>query len=134
MKITIYELLGLMLKRQAPKKILANDEVYYLLEDEKHYVYSRSKDIKDWNLDEKIKISQNLDLEVIILDENHLENEPLEEKKIPEKIKIEHDGLRSNCYIINENGTKCYLTRHSKMIAETLNQVIDYLNSKEKGE
>lgn len=52
-----------------------------------------------------------------------------EKKKIPEKIKIEHDGhTYNNFYIVNQNGSKCYLTKHSKMIAETLNQVIDYLN------
>ena len=53
-----------------------------------------------------------------------------EEKKIPEKLKIEQDTPSSNYYIRNENGTKCGLTKHSKMIAETLNQVIDYLKSK----
>ena len=53
-----------------------------------------------------------------------------EEKKIPEKIKIEQDTPSSNYYIRNENGTKCGLTKHSKMIVETLNQVIDYLKSK----
>jgi len=53
-----------------------------------------------------------------------------EEKKIPEKLKIEQDTPNSNYYIRNENGTKCALTKHSKMIAETLNQVIDYLKSK----
>lgn len=53
-----------------------------------------------------------------------------EEKKIPEKLKIEQDTPTSNYYIRNENGTKCALTKHSKMIAETLNQVIDYLKSK----
>ena len=74
--------------------------------------------------DEYIVDKENLNQEIKLV--KSLE----EEKKIPEKIKIEHDGLRSNCYIINENGTKCYLTRHSKMIAETLNQVIDYLKSK----
>lgn len=61
-----------------------------------------------------------------------LENKPLEEEnKIPEKLKIEQDGQTyNNFYIVNQNGTKCYLTKHSKMIVETLNQVIDYLKSK----
>ena len=58
------------------------------------------------------------------------EVEILEEEKIPEKIKIEQDTPSSNYYIRNENGTKCGLTKHSKMIVETLNQVIDYLKSK----
>lgn len=61
-----------------------------------------------------------------------IENKPLEEEnKIPEKLKIEQDGQTyNNFYIVNQNGTKCYLTKHSKMIVETLNQVIDYLKSK----
>ena len=59
-----------------------------------------------------------------------LKDTPKEEKKIPEKIKIEQDTPSSNYYIRNENGTKCGLTKHSKMIVETLNQVIDYLKSK----
>lgn len=54
----------------------------------------------------------------------------IEEKKIPEKLKIEQDTPTSNYYIRNENGTKCSLTKHSKMIAETLNQLLDYLKSK----
>ena len=53
-----------------------------------------------------------------------------EEKKIPEKLEIEQDTPSSNYYIRNENGTKCALTKHSKMIIETLNQLIDYLKSK----
>ena len=50
--------------------------------------------------------------------------------ELPEKLKIEQDTPTSNYYIRNENGTKCILTKHSKMIAETLNQLIDYLKSK----
>ena len=60
----------------------------------------------------------------------------IEEKKIPEKLNIEQDGQTyNNFYIVNQNGTKCYLTKHSKMIVETLNQVIDYLDYlKSKGD
>ena len=72
-KVTMYELLGMVKDRTAPKKILINDEVYYLLVDEEHYVYSQSKDIGQWDffIDRKINIQQNLDLEVLILDENY---------------------------------------------------------------
>lgn len=62
--------------------------------------------------------------------ERYVKVELEEEKKIPEKIKIEQDTPSSNYYIRNENGTKCGLTKHSKMIVETLNQVIDYIKSK----
>ena len=63
-------------------------------------------------------------------EENERLNNIIEEKKIPEKLKIEQDTPTSNYYIRNENGTKCSLTKHSKMIAETLNQLLDYLKSK----
>ena len=53
-----------------------------------------------------------------------------EEKKIPEKLDIEQDTPTSNYYIRNEYGTKCYLTTHSKMIADKLNEIINYLKSK----
>ena len=53
-----------------------------------------------------------------------------EKKKIPEKLKIEQDTPSSNYYIRNEHGTKCGLTKHSKIIADKLNEIIDYLNSK----
>lgn len=53
-----------------------------------------------------------------------------EKKKIPEKLDIEQDTPTSNYYIRNEYGTKCGLTKHSKIIADKLNQVLDYLKSK----
>lgn len=59
------------------------------------------------------------------------EIEIIEEKnKIPEKLKIEQDTPTSNYYIRNEYGTKCGLTKHSKIIADKLNEIIDYLKSK----
>ena len=59
------------------------------------------------------------------------EVEIIEEKKIPEKLDIKiQNETTGNAYITNEQGTKCYLTKHSKIIAERLNQVIDYLQSK----
>lgn len=50
--------------------------------------------------------------------------ETIEEEKEIEKLKIEQD-TPSNYYIKNEYGTKCYLTKHSKMIAEKVNELID---------
>ncbi len=51
--------------------------------------------------------------------------EIIEEEKEIEKLKIEQDTPNSNYYIKNEYGTKCYLTKHSKMIAEKVNELID---------
>lgn len=51
--------------------------------------------------------------------------ETIEEEKEIEKLKIEQDTPNSNYYIKNEYGTKCALTKHSKMIAEKVNKLID---------
>ena len=53
-----------------------------------------------------------------------------EDKSIIEKINIESDSP-THFYIRNEYGTKCGLTKHSKMIADKLNEIIDYINRKE---
>jgi len=59
------------------------------------------------------------------------EVEIIEDKKI-EKIKVEIENERTgNCYIKNEYGRNCYLTRHSKIIIDKLNEIIDCIN-KEK--
>ena len=53
-----------------------------------------------------------------------------EDKPIIEKIEIEEDSP-THFYITNEYGTKCSLTKHSKMIADKLNEIIDYIIKKE---
>lgn len=59
-----------------------------------------------------------------------LENKPLKkEKKIPEKLNIEQNSI-GNHYIKNEFGTQCFLTKHSKIIADKINEILDYLESK----
>ncbi len=117
--ITMYELLGIVKDGKAPKKIKYENNIY-VLNDNKAWadeVYSRAG---DGNVRLNFKHIKSLNDEIEILKE---------EKKIPEKLKIEQD-TSNNYYVKNENGAKCYLTTHSKMIAETLNQVIDYLKSK----
>ena len=50
----------------------------------------------------------------------------------PEKIKlldIEIENLHTNnCYIRNEQGTKCFLTKHSKILAVQLNEIAKAVN------
>ena len=63
----------------------------------------------------------------------YLKIEPMveeEDKPIIEKLNIENDSP-THFYITNEYGTKCGLTKHSKMIADKLNEIIDYINRKE---
>lgn len=105
---------------EVPKKIKYENDIYILTDnycyysDETNLILSDRLYAEQSRLNDEIEILDNLE----------------EEKKIPEKLKIEQDTPISNYYIRNENGTKCGLTKHSKMIAEKLNQLIDYLKSK----
>lgn len=159
MKITVYELSGLMLKRQAPKKIkVLGFTMNYI----KNAHWGDYEDERSSIRLSDFRLNECLNDEVEIIEEGKPLNEirvahglpriennftgykmyadgkevmsikaGTQENKIPEKLKIEQDGQTyNNFYIVNQNGTKCYLTKHSKMIVETLNQVIDYLKSK----
>lgn len=53
------------------------------------------------------------------------------ENKIIENIEIEEDIL-CNSFIKNRYGAKCSIKSHDKVIIEKLNEVIDYINEKEK--
>ena len=116
MKTTIYELLGMVKDGKIPKKIKYHNDIWEYIEEKENYIKSNGASL-NWDhvtlycLKEPVEILE-------------------EPKGIPEKLKIEQDAPSSNYYIKNEFGTKCALTKHSKMIAETLNQVIDYLESK----
>ena len=107
MKITLYELLGLLKDGKAPKKVLINDTVYYLLEDKERYVYLRNDhDIRDWErfIDHSINITMCLNDEVLIL-ENNNEAEIIEEEKEIEELDL--GEARSNGeYIISINDKK----------------------------
>lgn len=126
MKITMYELLGLVKDGKAPNKIKYRDEIYIM--DDLEYFYCKSENRTP--LFEYIFDNYNdydaLNEEIIILD--NLE----EEKKIPEKLDIRQEKN------IKDNWKwKVYGKEHSynistpqKIIADKLNEVIDYLKSK----
>lgn len=116
-KIKVIELLNMISKREeVPKKIEYEGEIYEFNKNIHGYWGGKNKDcfraMVNWRY---------LNNEVEIIEE---------EKKIPEKLEIEQDTPNSNYYIRNEYGTKCYLTKHSKIIADKVNSIIDYLNSK----
>lgn len=125
--MSVYGLLGKIYNcnDDLPKKILFKNRIYEL-DNYNHYVYEGIDgshiDLFDktlnWELDDFLHEQVGI-----------IENDEAEKKKLPEKLKIEQDTPSSNYYIKNEYGTKCALTKHSKMIAETLNDVIDYLKS-----
>ncbi len=62
------------------------------------------------------------------------EIEIIEEDKPIEELLIEQDCPSSNYYIRNEFGTKCGLTKHSKMIAEKVNEIAREVNKLKKKE
>jgi len=156
MTITVYELLGMVVEDKAPKKIKYNDQEweYNPINDYEGTEYGGCllNQITLDHLNDEVEIIEEhkplneiramhglpriennftgykmyVDGKEVMSIENGTQ-----ENKIPEKLKIEQNGQTyNNFYIVNQNGTKCYLTKHSKMIVETLNQVIDYLKSK----
>lgn len=50
-----------------------------------------------------------------------------EEPKIPDKLEIIENGKNNYC-LRNEIGTFCSMNQHTRLIANKLNEVIDYLD------
>ena len=116
--ISVYELLGLIKDGKAPKKIEYKGDTYIYAGDD----YSINDNREDWLITKYDYFLTNfLNEKVEILEED---------KPIIEKLNIENDSP-THFYITNEYGTKCGLTKHSKMIADKLNEIIDYINRKE---
>ena len=107
MKITMYDLLGLVKDNKTPKKIKYDDRIY-TFNDKKDNYYENETCSINWDY-----VSFHcLNEEVEILEEEILE----QEKKIPEKLTIER--LANSNQSIQDD------------IIETINQLIDYLKSK----
>lgn len=105
---------------EMPKEIIFENYRYY-----KHPEgYFRSVINSNW-----IALTTDFNIYDILNDEVEILEE---EKKIPEKLKIEQGSLSNNFYIKNEFGTSCNLTKHSKIIADKINEILDYLKSKEE--
>lgn len=63
------------------------------------------------------------------------EVEIIEEDKDIEELKIgQVENNPSNKYIVNEFGTKCFLTKHSKIMADKINELIKIVNEMKKNE
>ena len=60
------------------------------------------------------------------------EVEIVEENKKIEKLEIVHNGSANAYALLNEYGTKCALTKHSKVMCDKINEIIDKLNEMEK--
>ena len=113
MKITIYELLGLVKDGKAPNKIKYMDYIFEY--DTNHKRYESYINEQIWTLNDFVNVDDNLTDKVEILEE---------EKKIPEKLKIE---LNDN----DENKVNWYRATNLECeLAQKYNGIIDYLKSK----
>jgi len=110
MKITIYELLGMIKDGKAPKKIKVYGKVYI------NNNCNCYLDEKNESLCNNVEIPMFLNDEVEILEE---------EKKIPEKMDRE-----LNCDDDTLRGLVASVNEIYKEIADKYNEIIDYLKSK----
>lgn len=116
-KITLYELLGLIKDGQAPKRIkqIFNDgfkEEYIL---DKEGWYETTDKTTKMNIFKADKLNSIVEI--------------LEEEKKIEKITLLNNGNPNSYAIYDENGTKCALTKHSKVMVDKINEIIDEINS-----
>ena len=108
---------------EIPKKIKVSSGIIF----EYDGIDYKNKDYNKYFFDSYMQITEkdmNMEVEII-------EDIPKEDKKI-EKLNIEiQDERTGNAYIRNEYGTKCYLTKRSKIIANKINEIIDKINGEE---
>lgn len=109
MKITMYELLGMLKDGKAPKKIKCKGRIYNY-EDSDYFASDCGY------LFDRYNVSGMLNDEVDILEEA--------EKKIPEKLEYYDDSI---AWVIDGIGQ---LSDVDKVIVDKLNEVLDYLKSK----
>lgn len=114
MKITMYELLGMLKDGKAPKKIKYNGRIYNY-EDSDYFASDCGY------LFDRYNVSGILNNEVEILEA---------EKKIPEKINICTDATNME-YIKGKTFGKNY-SNTSLEIAHTINEIIDYLRKQRR--
>ncbi len=142
MKITMYELLGMVKDGKAPNTILYENETYWYDKVEKDYYKMIAKDLDDEDIEYlfEYSIGEKLNEEVLIITErpisklyinNKLQYDLEEEKKIPEKLKsLNNVGNAPN---LVEFADKQQLNNH--LLKDKLNEVIHYLQYlKSKGD
>ena len=117
-KITVFELLRMVLNGKAPEKIKWSDLIFEKSEynaTPRGYYYRTSGELKFWFLDEINSLNDEVEI--------------IEEKKIPEKIEIYED--EEGHYFIDNHCKKIYITCDEvNFMVEEFNQLIDYLKSK----
>lgn len=123
-EITIYELLGLIKEGKAPKMIKYKGNNYMFTGYDYHCILTN---IEKGFVEYRLIKNYIQDLQSILNEKVEI----IEEDKDIEEIKIENDNS-THFYIRDERGTKCGMTKHSKMIAEKLNELIKEVNKLRK--
>ena len=112
-EITIIDLLNKIANgEEVPKKIRYDGNDYYFCNPCRTYEIIESSELCGKDL---YDLLDNLNDKVEIIEEDN---------KIG-KLDIRTDINTGNNFILNEHGKRCYLTTHSKIIAEKVNELID---------
>lgn len=124
MKITIYELLGMIIDGIAPKKIKVTGTIYDF-DEEYGFYFTKTKTGRvalGGKLDE-INLIYNFN------NENEVEiiEEP-QEHKIPEKIEIYNREYDEDCkYIFDKYCQDIYISKSEEITINKINEILDYL-------
>lgn len=118
MKITMYELLGMVKDGKAPKTIKSEGHYYNYDELEKDYYEGMGYDYEYLLANTSVK---GLDDEIEII-----EDTPKEEKKIPEKLTTWFSVETKQSKELNIE----YANTNFENMYEKINEIIDYLKSK----
>ena len=133
MKITMYELLGMIKDGKAPKKIKYENCEYYLYDNKSYLTTDKTRFF------DRIYFS-DLNIEVEILEEEKKKSTlndiresyglpRIEEKKIPEKINEDIDYINFDIKLfLTTSSTK--FNYKEKVVINKINEIIDYLKSK----
>lgn len=108
---------------EAPKKIK-------ILSDNKVFEYNCDFDYIGENGDELFGecLANTMNIHIFLNDEVEI----IEEDKKIEKLEIVNNGSVNAYALLDEYGTKCALTKHSKVMCDKINEIIDYLNKENK--
>lgn len=122
-KIRIIDLLNKISRgEEVPKKIRFDNINWNKVYGEKYMYYKNDYDCDFFLYFFRKNLDFTLNDEVEIIEED---------KKI-EKLKIVENGSINSYALLDKNGTKCALTKHSKEIADKINEIIDYINKGDK--
>ena len=91
------------------------------------YCEQYEEEIERLNNELQIQIEDNARLNEYIEEQDNIIKE---DKKI-EKLELVSNGSTNSYALLNEYGTKCGLTKHSKIMCDKINEIIDKIN---KGE